>query len=160
MKDKKVTSTEAEAAGVPVTIIPELTREEEYPVQGAYLGFLITDFLNDSETINVTSVTYEKGCLFYSIEWFEQRQPGGEDEHLNLLVTFHRGTISLLCENEEWWSILRETELFSMLYIIADHTGCLVALSAFDSNAGLVSDPSLERELGDKYIHANPQTIN
>ena len=160
MKDKNVTPTEAEAIGVPVTIIPELSREEEYPVQGAYVGFLITDFLNGSETINVTGVTYDKGCLFYSIEWFEQRPPGDEDGHLNLLVTFHRGTISLLCENEEWWSILRETELFRMLYIIADHTGCLVALSAFDSNAGLVTDPRLEQELGGKYVFPNTESLN
>lgn len=141
--------------------ISELNKEHEYPAQAAYVGHLITDFLYSRLTSTVTDVDYEDGCVTWLLDMHLHEEASVVDV-LPLAVTFHRGTISLLCSEEEWWPTLEQSILYKRLYAIAEYTGCLVALSAADTNAGSVRDPEVEALLKEKgaIVHEAPTRIN
>jgi hypothetical protein len=144
----------------PGSTIPELSKEDEYPAQGAYVGHLLTDFLNSRVTSTVTDVTYEDGILWYSVamnQYDEDREVVG---YLNLAVSFHRGTIALLCPTEAWWEVMQETVIFNRLWSIAEHTGCLIGLSAVDTGAARVWDPAISKELEGKFVFPAPSSLN
>ncbi|MEP5569054.1 MAG: hypothetical protein ABJN62_14540 [Halioglobus sp.] len=80
-------------------------------------------------------------------------------DYLQLYVSFHNGTIALLCPTEAWWEVMPETIIFSRLYDIAEHTGCLIGLSAADTGAARVWDPELNEELKGKVVLSEHQTV-
>ena len=139
--------------------IPELTMEEQYPAQGAWVGHLITDFLYSRLTSRVTDVTYRDGCVYWELD-MNQYEDGDVVDYLKLAVTFHRGTIALLGPTEECWEFLEKSILFERLYAIAENTGCLIALSAVDTGDASVWSPALDQQLEGKYVFAAPASLN
>ena len=138
--------------------IPELSKEHEYPAQGAYVGYLITDFLYSRLTSTVTDVVYENDCVTWFLDMHLHEEANVVDV-LPLAVTFHRGTISLLCDEEEWWPTLEQSILYKRLYAIAEYAGCLVALSAVKTNAGSVKDPEVVNQTEGKNIMEQHDTV-
>lgn len=144
----------------PGSTIPELSKEDEYPAQGAHVGHLLTDYLYSLVTGQVTDVDFADGILWYGVA---MNQYDGECEvvdHLNLAVSFHRGTIALLCPTEAWWNVMPETVIFNRLWSIAEHTGCLIGLSAVDTGAARVWDPELNRELEGRHVFPAPPELH
>ena len=151
--------TESDVKPAAGSTIPELTMEEQYPAQGAWVGHLITDFLYSRLTSRVTDVTYRDGCVYWELD-MNQYEEGEIVDYLKLAVTFHRGTIALLGPTEEWWEFLEKSMLFERLYLIAENTGCLIALSSADTGAASVWDPALDQQLEGKYVFAAPDSLN
>ena len=151
--------TESDVKPAAGSTIPELTMEEQYPAQGAWVGHLITDFLYSRLTSRVTDVTYRDGCVYWELD-MNQYEEGEIVDYLKLAVTFHRGTIALLGPTEEWWDFLEKSMLFERLYLIAENTGCLIALSSADTGAASVWDPALDQQLEGKYVFAAPASLN
>ena len=151
--------TESDVKPAAGSTIPELTMEEQYPAQGAWVGHLITDFLYSRLTSRVTDVTYRDGCVYWELD-MNQYEEGEVVDYLKLAVTFHRGTIALLGPTEEWWESLEKSILFERLYAIAENTGCLIALSAADTGDASVWDPALDQQLEGKYVFAAPESLN
>jgi hypothetical protein len=88
-----------------------------------------------------------------------QYEDGAVVDLLPLAVTFNRGTIALLFESEEWWDAMEQSILFERLWTIAEHTGCLIALSALQTNAAKVWDPEVERKLDGRLVHQPPVLV-
>jgi len=151
--------TESDVKPAAGSTIPELTMEEQYPAQGAWVGHLITDFLYSRLTSRVTDVTFEDGCVVWELD-MNQYEEGEIVDYLKLAVTFHRGTIALLGPTEEWWEFLEKSMLFERLYAIAENTGCLIALSSADTGAASVWSPALDQQLKGKYVFAAPDSLN
>jgi hypothetical protein len=151
--------TESDVKPAAGSTIPELTMEEQYPAQGAWVGHLVTDFLYSRLTSRVTDVTYRDGCMYWELD-MNQYEEGEIVDYLKLAVTFHRGTIALLGPTEEWWDFLEKSMLFERLYLIAENTGCLIALSSADTGAASVWDPALDQQLEGKYVFAAPASLN
>lgn len=125
-----------------------LSNESEYPAQGAYVGFLLTDYLSSLVTGRLVDVEMEDNCPLFHLEMDQYDDACLElVGALQLLVTFHRGTVSLLCPTEEWWPTMEESWIFRRLWAIAEHCGCLVALASAETNAARVADPTLENKL-------------
>jgi hypothetical protein len=51
------------------------------------------------------------------------------------------------------------TIIFNRLWGIAEHTGCLIGLSAVDTGAAKVWDPELNEELEGKFVFEAPIEI-
>jgi hypothetical protein len=151
--------TESDVKPAAGSTIPELTMEEQYPAQGAWVGHLVTDFLYSRLTSRVTDVSYRDGCMYWELD-MNQYEEGEIVDYLKLAVTFHRGTIALLGPTEEWWDFLEKSMLFERLYLIAENTGCLIALSSADTGAASVWDPALDQQLEGKYVFAAPASLN
>ena len=133
-------------------IYDELDKEDEFPAQGAYVGHLLTDYLSSLVTGRLREVSYEDDCLSYCVDMGQYDDDLQLVDTLRLLVTFHRGTIALLCPTEEWWSVMEQSVLFRRLWAIAEHTGCLIGLSAVDTNGARVWDPVLCEQLEGKNV--------
>jgi hypothetical protein len=142
--------------------IPELTMEEQYPAQGAYVGFLLTDILSTRLGMRLADVELIDGCLFFEMEVFLHDEDGEVVDTDTFNVSFHKGTIALVCPTEEWWPRMEGSAIFGNLYDIAAHCGCLIALSAIDTNAASVRDPEIDALLQEKgaIVHAAPSSLN
>jgi len=151
--------TESDVKPAAGSTIPELTMEEQYPAQGAWVGHLITDFLYSRLTSRVTDVTFEDGCVVWELD-MNQYEEGEIVDYLKLAVTFHRGTIALLGPTEEWWEFLEKSILFERLYAIAENTGCLIALSSADTGAASVWDPKVDAKVEGQYVFPAPDSLN
>jgi hypothetical protein len=55
--------------------------------------------------------------------------------------------------------VMPETIIFNRLWGIAEHTGCLIGLSAVDTGAAKVWDPELNEELEGKFVFEAPIEI-
>ena len=50
--------------------IPKLTKADEYPAQGAYIGFLLTDILSTRLGMRLADVELTEGCRWFEMEIF------------------------------------------------------------------------------------------
>ena len=144
----------------PGSSIPELNKEDQYPAQGAYVGYLLTEYLSGLLTGVLTEVTFEEGvlCFFVSMGLFDEDYELVDE--LPLAVTFHRGTIALCCDSEERWEVMDETVIFKRLWAIAEHTGSLIALSCAETDAARVWDTEVAKEPEGKYVFPAPLEIH
>ena len=150
-------TTEQETARSTIT---ELNKEDQFPAQGAYVGYLLTEYLSGLLTGVLTEVTFEDGILCYSISMGLFDEESNLVDELPLAVTFHRGTIALCCESEERWEVMDQTIIFQRLWAIAEHTGSLIALSCAETDAARVWDTEVAKELDGKYVFETPSTVH
>ena len=57
------------------------------------------------------------------------------------------------------WPTLEQSLLFKRLYAIAEFTGCLVALSAVETNAASVIDPEVVNQAEGKNVMEQHDTV-
>ena len=154
--------TESDVKPLAGSTIPELNMKEQFPAQGAYVGFLLTDILSTRLGMRLADVELIDGCLWFEMEVFLHDEDGEVADTETMYVSFHKGTIALVCPTEDWWPRIEESVIYENLYDIAAHAGCLVAVSAADTNAASVRDPAIDAQIREKgaTVHEAPASIN
>jgi hypothetical protein len=111
--------------------------------------------------MRIADVELTDGCLWFEMEVFLHDECGEVVNTDTLYVTFHRGTIALVCPTDDWWPRIEESAIYGNLYDIAAHAGCL-AVSAVDTNAASVRDPAIDAQIREKgaIVHGAPCSIN